>query len=107
MDWPRRADVDRPELEPANASADGSLGTDGPVLSPRPGTVTLVRVTEGQIVTAGQLLVVVEATKMEQILSAPADGVVRSLRARPGDAVAKDAVLLVIEASGTDHEESR
>ena len=47
--------------------------------------------------TAGQKLVVVEAMKMEHVLTAPVDGTVRELRARPGGAVAKDAVLLVVE----------
>ena len=42
----------------------------------------------------------VEAMKMEHVLTAPVDGTVRELRARPGAAVAKDAVLLVVEADG-------
>jgi acetyl-CoA/propionyl-CoA carboxylase biotin carboxyl carrier protein len=41
--------------------------------------------------------VVVEAMKMEHVLTAPVDGVVRDLRARVGATVAKDAVLAVVE----------
>ena len=67
------------------------------MLSPMPGTVTAVEVVEGQQVVAGQKLVAVEAMKMEHVLSAPVDGTVRELRARPGATVAKDAVLLVVE----------
>jgi acetyl-CoA/propionyl-CoA carboxylase biotin carboxyl carrier protein len=48
-------------------------------------------------VTAGQQLVVVEAMKMEHVLTAPVDGVVRALHTRPGAAVARDAVLLTLE----------
>jgi acetyl-CoA/propionyl-CoA carboxylase biotin carboxyl carrier protein len=67
-----------------------------------PGTVTVVEVTEGQQVTVGQTLVVVEAMKMEHVLTAPVDGVVRELRARTGGTVAKDAVLLVVEPGESD-----
>ena len=62
-----------------------------------PGTVTVVEVAEGQAVTTGQRLVVVEAMKMEHVLAAPVDGTVRDLRAKPGATVARDAVLLVVE----------
>ena len=61
-----------------------TTGADGPVRSPMPGTVTVVEVAEGQAVTAGDRLVVVEAMKMEHVLTAPVDGVVRDLRARAG-----------------------
>jgi acetyl-CoA/propionyl-CoA carboxylase, biotin carboxylase, biotin carboxyl carrier protein len=86
------------EQEALEAAADAAEGAGGPVLSPMPGTVTVVEVTEGQQVTAGQRLVVVEAMKMEHVLTAPVDGTVRELRARSGGTVAKDAVLLVVEA---------
>jgi acetyl-CoA/propionyl-CoA carboxylase, biotin carboxylase, biotin carboxyl carrier protein len=79
------------------AAAQAAAGSGGPVVSPMPGTVTLVEVAEGQAVTVGQRLVVVEAMKMEHVLAAPVDGTVRDLRAKPGAAVAKDAVLLVVE----------
>jgi acetyl-CoA/propionyl-CoA carboxylase biotin carboxyl carrier protein len=62
-----------------------------------PGTVTVVEVVEGQQVTAGQRLVVVEAMNMEHVLTAPVDGTVHDLRARAGATVAKDAVLLVLQ----------
>ena len=79
------------------AAAETVAGTGGPVRSPMPGRVTVVAVSEGERVTAGQQLVVVEAMKMEHVLTAPVDGVVRALRAQPGGAVAKDAVLLTLE----------
>ena len=79
------------------AEAEAVAGTGGPVRSPMPGRVTVVDVVEGERVTAGRQLVVVEAMKMEHVLTAPVDGVVRALRARPGGAVAKDAVLLTLE----------
>ncbi|HZA19057.1 MAG TPA: acetyl/propionyl/methylcrotonyl-CoA carboxylase subunit alpha [Pseudonocardiaceae bacterium] len=69
----------------------------GPVLAPMPGTVTAVEVDEGQQVTAGARLLVIEAMKMEHVLNAPIDGVVRELHVRPGGTVERDAVLAVVE----------
>ena len=86
------------EQGPVDAVAQETAGAGGPVRSPMPGTVTVVEVAEGQSVTAGDRLVVVEAMKMEHVLTAPVDGVVRGLRAKPGATVAKDAVLLSVDA---------
>ena len=72
----------------------------GPVRSPMPGTVTVVEVADGQRVAAGDRLVIVEAMKMEHVLTAPVDGVVRGLRAIAGATVARDAVLLTVEPGG-------
>ena len=85
------------EQAPLEAAAVAAAGAGGPVVSPMPGTVTVVEVTQGQAVVAGQRLLVVEAMKMEHVLAAPVDGVVRDLRAKPGATVAKDAVLAVVE----------
>ncbi|MYW70721.1 acetyl-CoA carboxylase biotin carboxyl carrier protein subunit, partial [Pseudonocardia sp. SID8383] len=84
------------EQAPTEAAAAAG-GAGGPVVSPMPGTVTVVEVADGDAVVAGQKLVVVEAMKMEHVLTAPVDGTVRELRARTGATVAKDAVLLVVE----------
>ncbi|WP_337830742.1 acetyl/propionyl/methylcrotonyl-CoA carboxylase subunit alpha [Pseudonocardia sp. TMWB2A] len=84
------------EQAPTEAAAAAG-GAGGPVVSPMPGTVTVVEVADGDAVVAGQKLVVVEAMKMEHVLTAPVDGTVRELRARAGATVAKDAVLLVVE----------
>jgi acetyl-CoA/propionyl-CoA carboxylase, biotin carboxylase, biotin carboxyl carrier protein len=85
------------EQAPLDAAAATTAGAGGPIVSPMPGTVTVVEVAEGQVVTAGQRLVVVEAMKMEHVLVAMVDGIVRDLRAKPGATVARGAVLLVVE----------
>jgi acetyl-CoA/propionyl-CoA carboxylase, biotin carboxylase, biotin carboxyl carrier protein len=87
------------ERGPVDAVAAEAAGAGGPVRSPMPGTVTVVEVTEGQTVAAGDRLVVVEAMKMEHVLTAPVDGVVRDVAARAGATVAKDAVLLTVETA--------
>jgi acetyl-CoA/propionyl-CoA carboxylase, biotin carboxylase, biotin carboxyl carrier protein len=85
------------ERAPLEAAGAAEAGAGGPVRSPMPGTVTVVEVTDGQAVAAGDRLVVVEAMKMEHVLTAPVDGVVRDLRAAAGGTIARDDVLLVVE----------
>ncbi len=70
---------------------------DGTVRSPMPGTVLAVPVEDGQCVTAGAPVAVVEAMKMEHTVTAPAAGIVSLRDAHPGRSVAMDAVLATIE----------
>ncbi|WP_114522447.1 acetyl/propionyl/methylcrotonyl-CoA carboxylase subunit alpha [Altererythrobacter sp. ZODW24] len=69
----------------------------GAILSPMPGKVIAVDVAEGDAVTAGQRLLVLEAMKMEHALTAPFDGTVAELNASEGGQVQVEAVLAVIE----------
>ncbi|MCO1655239.1 acetyl/propionyl/methylcrotonyl-CoA carboxylase subunit alpha [Pseudonocardia humida] len=85
------------ERPPLEAAAAAEQGAGGPVRSPMPGTVTVVEVVAGQVVAAGDRLVVVEAMKMEHVLTAPVDGTVREVTAAVGATVAKDEVLAVVE----------
>lgn len=64
--------------------------------APMPGTVTVVKVAVGDEVSAGQSLLVVEAMKMEHVISAPHAGTVAELDVSPGTTVAMDQVLAVI-----------
>ena len=59
-----------------------------------PGLVVSIAVVEGQEVKAGETLAVVEAMKMENVLRAEQDGVVKSIKAKPGDSLAVDQVIL-------------
>jgi acetyl-CoA/propionyl-CoA carboxylase biotin carboxyl carrier protein len=61
--------------------------------SPMQGTVVKIAVTEGQNVSAGDLIIVLEAMKMEQPLSAHKDGVIKNLQAVIGETVASGTVL--------------
>ncbi len=70
---------------------------DGAILAPMPGKVIAVDVAEGDIVTAGQRLMVLEAMKMEHALTAPFDGTVTELNASEGGQVQVEAVLCVVE----------
>ena len=67
------------------------------LLSPMPGLLVSLAVSEGQDVKAGQELAVVEAMKMENILRAEEDGVVQTIHAHPGDSLAVDQAILEFE----------
>ena len=64
------------------------------VLCPMPGLVVSIAVKEGQEVKAGETVAVVEAMKMENVLRAEIDGIVKKINAKPGDSLAVDAVIL-------------
>ncbi|WP_089105205.1 acetyl-CoA carboxylase biotin carboxylase subunit [Streptomyces hyaluromycini] len=79
----------------ASLSRTAHAGADS-LTAPMPGTVTVVKVAVGDEVTAGQSLLVVEAMKMEHVISAPHAGTVAELDVKPGATVAMDQVLAVI-----------
>ena len=81
----------------AEGGGASAAAGDGVLRSPMPGTVLAVKTAEGDLVEAGQPLVVVEAMKMEHTVTAPLAGVVAKLPVRAGAQVALDAVLAVIE----------
>ena len=66
------------------------------VKAPMPGLVVEVEVKEGDAVSKGSGLVIVEAMKMENELKSPGDGVIKEVRVRKGDTVEKEQVLVVI-----------
>jgi propionyl-CoA carboxylase alpha chain len=67
------------------------------LLSPMPGLLASVAVKEGQEVKAGEELAVVEAMKMENVLRAAADGVVKKVNCKAGDSLAVDQAILEFE----------
>ncbi|HUJ66490.1 MAG TPA: biotin carboxylase N-terminal domain-containing protein [Acidimicrobiales bacterium] len=76
---------------PDSAVAEGSL------VAPMPGLVTSVRVAVGDRVDNGQVVVTVEAMKMEHSVRAPQPGLVREVKVGPGDQVENGAVLVVVD----------
>ena len=71
---------------------------EGGLVAPMPGKVLMVDVQAGDRVSAGQVLVVMEAMKMEHQITAPADGEVSEVRASVGDQVDNGELLVVIAA---------
>jgi propionyl-CoA carboxylase alpha subunit len=64
------------------------------LLCPMPGLVKAIHVSAGQEIKSGEPLCVVEAMKMENILRAERDGVIKAIKAKPGDSLAVDAVIM-------------
>jgi propionyl-CoA carboxylase alpha chain len=77
-------------LMPIKAAADAGKK----VLCPMPGLVVSITVAPGQDVKAGETLAVVEAMKMENVLRAERDGVIKAIFAKRGDSLAVDAVIM-------------
>jgi acetyl/propionyl-CoA carboxylase alpha subunit len=71
---------------------------EGGCVAPMPGKVIELRVSEGDSVKAGQVLLIMEAMKMEHTVTAPNDGIVASVGVRDGDQVDADALLVVVES---------
>jgi propionyl-CoA carboxylase alpha chain len=67
------------------------------LLSPMPGLLSSLAVTQGQEVKAGEVLATVEAMKMENVLRAERDGRIAAIRVKPGDSLAVDEVILEFE----------
>ena len=81
----------------------GSDDIEGGLSAPMPGKILTTEVSVGQKVRAGQLLVILEAMKMEHRITAPTDGVVTGLRVEAGDQVDKDVVLVEMETPEGDN----
>jgi len=71
----------------------------GGLRAPMPGRVLAVQVRSGQAVARGDLLIVLEAMKMEHRITAPRDGVVTAMKVTVGDQVANGALLITIEST--------
>jgi len=75
----------------------GAVAPTGGLDAPMPGRVLEVRVSVGDTVTAGQVVVLLEAMKMEHRITAPVDGIVTGVHVAAGDQVELGAPLLVVE----------
>ena len=91
-DFPKKA----PAAAPAAAAPAAPAGAEN-VTAPMPGTILSVNVTAGQSVRKGDILVVLEAMKMENEIMANRDGKVVSVSVSKGASVESGTVLCVIE----------
>ena len=91
-------DVQTFDFEPQVGGAGEGAASDGAILSPMPGKIVSVAVEVGQAVGKGQILLTLEAMKMEHTIAAPADGTVEELLYQPGDQVSEGAELLRLAA---------
>lgn len=94
---PVQAPVQAPAVEaPAPAPAPAVAGEGEKVLAPMPGTILGVKVNVGDAVKAGDVVVVLEAMKMENDIVAPCDGTIKQILVQKTSTVNTDDVLAVI-----------
>lgn len=84
--------VSLPDLAPSISAEEGKS-----VTVPMPGKIVSVQIKPGQTVAAGQELMVMEAMKMMNPILAPADGVVKEIFVKAGDAVQTGMVVMIFE----------
>jgi len=90
-----------PAPQAAPASAPAPKASSAPVAgelmeAPMPGTIFDIRVTEGQAVKAGDIILILEAMKMENELVAPIDGTIAKIHTSKGTAVSTGDALVTI-----------
>ena len=82
---------------PAPAAPAAPAGEGERITSPMPGTILAVNVAAGQSVKKGDVLMVLEAMKMENEIMCPRDGVVSSVQAAKGAVVESGTLLCVLQ----------
>ncbi len=85
-----------PAAAPSAPAAPASAADGTKVLSPMPGNILAVNVSVGAAVKAGDVLLVLEAMKMENDIVAPCDGTVKQILVQKGSTVATDDLLAVV-----------
>ena len=81
---------------PASAPVAAAPAAGAQIKAPMPGNILDVKVTAGQSVKKGDVLVILEAMKMENEIQAPCDGKVTGVNVRKGDTVETQALLCTI-----------
>jgi pyruvate carboxylase subunit B len=84
------------KAEPPKPAQDKAPGAEAVMYSPLPGTIVSLAVKVGDQVNEGDVVMVMEAMKMENELFAPVGGTIKALHVKPGDKVAADTLLAVI-----------
>ena len=90
------APVAAPAAAPAPAPAAAPVAGGETVSSPMPGTILEVKVQNGAAVKQGDVLMILEAMKMENEIVAPCAGTVKQLLVQKGSTVETDAVLAIV-----------
>ena len=84
--------------ETVSSSSFDALGLEGGhITSPMPGKVTRINVKEGEEVKKGKVMLIIEAMKMENMISAPSDGIVRKVNVKLNQMVETSTALVDVE----------
>ena len=87
------ASAPAPKAAPAAAAGAGAIKIN----SPMPGNILSVKASAGQAVKKGDVLMILEAMKMENEICAPQDGTIASVQAAAGDSVESGDVLVTMD----------
>ena len=96
VEAPKAAAPTPPPAAAAPAKPAAPAGAGNPIKAPLPGTVTDIKVQTGQQVNVGDVVLVLEAMKMQNNIEAEYAGTVTSISVKPGETVMEGAVLLTI-----------
>ena len=89
----------------ARRGGGGKKKKSGTVSANIPGKVVTVEVKEGDVVKEGQVILILEAMKMQNEIQAPVDGTVISVACEEGQAIEANVPLVVIEPESTDEDD--
>ena len=101
-------DIEVPDVEAVTKprrSGGRKKKKSGTVSANIPGKVVTVEVTEGQRVEEGQVILILEAMKMQNEIQAPVTGTVTTVHCSEGEAIEANVPLVVIEPDATDEED--
>ena len=93
---PKAAPAAAPKAAPAPAAAPAGAAVAVAVTAPMPGKILGVKASAGQAVKRGQVLLILEAMKMENEIVAPQDGTVATINVAVGDSVEPGATLATL-----------
>ena len=92
----------QPENQYASSSGGGASVTPGKISAPMPGKVMKVSVSEGESVSKGDVVVMMEAMKMEYSLEADISGSIKAVNCGAGDQVSLGQILVDIQSEDDD-----
>ena len=96
VEAPKPAATTPPPAAPAPAAPATPVGAGTPLKAPLPGTIVDVKVAVGQQVNVGDVVLILEAMKMQNNIEAEYAGTVTSITVKQGDTVMEGSVLLTI-----------
>jgi biotin carboxyl carrier protein len=87
---------ERAQLMRTQRGGTGGGSGEVSIKSPMPGLIVAIPVTEGQAVTAGQTVIILESMKMQNELKTPRDGTIQRVSVQAGQSVEQNKVLITI-----------
>ncbi|TDO71138.1 biotin carboxyl carrier protein [Halanaerobium saccharolyticum] len=93
---PKKADSESKKQPQKEMAVPSDIG-EGDVVAPMPGSILEINFKKGDRVSKGDVLIILEAMKMENKITAAQSGTVKEIKVRVGDSVDAEDVMLVIE----------